>query len=157
MKKSFIFFSAVLLIISQYSVSQSLKETKYELSIEKFNKEKVRGETFWLVQCHLKNNSKDTLSYFSMSCSVTDFYLLDKKDLEIDGFDCDKNFPVILQIAPGETRSEVLRLFKSKHFNLISGNSIKIGLNIIETKSTDNFSIMRKNKNIIWSNSIALW
>ena len=91
-----------------------------------------------------------------MSCSWTEFYVVTIKGLEIDGFSCDKNIPTILSLLPGESRSEILRLFKGKDFNNTSSKFLKVGLNLIKTKSTLNFDEKLK-KNIVWSNEISLW
>ena len=142
---------------SGHSIAQLPNERPYTLKITKFNKEKIRGETFWLIECFLKNNSKDTLSYLSMSCSWTNFYAVNKKELEIEGFECDKNIATILQVASGQNRAVVLRLYKNRRFKTLTATSIKVGLNIIEANSTEYFNEKLKKKNIIWSNSIALW
>ena len=157
MKTRFIFYYFLFLIASQHSIAQVINEGPYNLKIAKFNKEKVRGKTFWLIECFLKNNSKTTLSYLSMSCSWTDFYTVSNKELEIGGFECDKNFPTILQVPSGKNRAVVLRLYKSKNFKALTATSIKIGLNIIEASSSKYFDEKMKKKNVIWSNSIALW
>ena len=156
MKIRFAFYF-IFLIVSTQNVSAQLPNDKvFELKINKFSQEKVRGQTFWLIECHLQNYSKDTLSYLSMSCSRTYFFTLNNNGLEIEEFECDKNFPVILEIAPGETRSEVIRLFQKDEKKKIHNTTIKLGLKVIETKSTDNFEKMIKNGNITWSNSISL-
>ena len=130
MKTGFVMCSILVLgMLTNCSVS-STKPDNFQLQIEKFNKENVRGKDYWLLKCILKNNNKDTLSYLSMSCSWTEFYVVTIKGLEIDGFSCDKNIPTILSLLPGESRSEILRLFKGKDFNNTSSKFLKVGLNL---------------------------
>ncbi len=85
-------------------MAQTNKEPSYKLTVQKFNKENVRGIDNWLIECALTNHSKDTMNYLSMSCSWTDFYTVDKKELDIESFLCNKNVPTILTLAPGENR-----------------------------------------------------
>lgn len=157
MKIAFTILPFLLLLLFSTSKAQNGKEMRYDFKASKFNKEKVNGETYWLVECVLSNNSKDTLNYLSMSCSWTDFYSADLKHLEIEAFLCDKNFPVIVSIPPGKTMKVVLRFFKSKKIKQLSSKFFKVGLNLIETKSTMNFENKINSRNIIWSNSVELW
>jgi hypothetical protein len=157
MKPRFLIFFLLILQASTESNAQVTSKNNYTLKIERFLKESVRGTKFWLVECTLTNFSKDTLSYLTMSCSWTDFYSVDKKEFEIDGFECDKNIPTLITIAPGESRQEVLRLFNRKNLLDSKSKKFKVGLNLIITTSTSNFKSKLKIKNILWSNVISLW
>ncbi len=157
MKLRFLILFLLILLASIASNAQATSKNNYTLKIKKFLQESVRGTKFWLVECTLTNYSKDTLNYLSMSCSWTDFYSVNKKEFEIDGFECDNNIPRVITIVPGESRQEVLRLFNRKNLLDSKSTKFKVGINLIMTASTSNFINKLKIKNIIWSNVISLW
>lgn len=152
--------SAICSIIFLLLLSLNLKAQSSNgctLQIRKHIKETIRGKTFWLINCTLSNTSRSPLSYFSMSCSWTDFYSVDQKEIEIEGFACDKNVPVIWVLKPGESREETLRLYLPNENKKTGLKTFKIGMNIIKSTTTTDFDKKIKTKNIIWSNEMSLW
>jgi hypothetical protein len=94
-----------------------------------------------------------------MSCSWQDFYSVDSKELQVDGQDCDKNIPIILTLAPGESKTVEIRLLMDQTI-YASEIKFKIGFNLMKVSSTQkefdfDFNEQQKKKNIIWSNIIS--
>ncbi|AWH84434.1 hypothetical protein HYN59_04570 [Flavobacterium album] len=127
----------------------------YILSIKKGKEVIERGKVFWVIPVTLTNSSKDTLKYYSMSCSWQDFYDVDNLNLHVEEVPCDKNVPEILQLAPGKRKNVILRLE-------FTGNSSKInfrvGLNLIHYsgKWMHGWDLPHSPKNMIWSNQIRM-
>jgi hypothetical protein len=153
MRKAFTYSIIFFNILLSHSYGQKDSSAKYSLFIESFSKEKIHGDSNWLVKCSLINHSKDTLEYWSMLCSWTDFYTVENKGMEIDGFECDKNFPITKLLEPNKTNTVVLRLFKKRDSKQLR-EKIKIGFVLIKANRTLNLNEMISSENIIWSNSI---
>jgi hypothetical protein len=120
---------------------------------------KENKQRFLITPTTLTNNTKDTLKYYSMSCSWQDFYSVDSKELQVDGQDCDKNIPIILTLAPGESKTVEIRLLMDQTI-YASEIKFKIGFNLMKVSSTQkefdfDFNEQQKKKNIIWSNIIS--
>ncbi|MCL9804885.1 DUF4352 domain-containing protein [Flavobacterium amniphilum] len=132
--------------------------TDYVLTVKKGKTIKRNKQLYLIVPVTLTNNSKDILNYLSMSCSWEDLYVVDHKNLTIEGSVCDKNIPTILTLAPGKKKTVALKLITGQ----VSGTAkkeFKIGYNLIKsTKRQDLFqySTLKKKKNIIWSNTVSI-
>jgi len=138
--------------------SQTNKNKDYQLVIEKGKIVKIETQTFWEIPATLINKTKDTLKYFSMSCSWQDFYSVDNKKLQVEPVECDRNFPITLTLAPNQSRKAIVRLLISQTMDA-SEISFKIGFNLIQIKSSTDkydFNEQRKMKNMIWSNVISM-
>ena len=152
-----LFTSAILLFVG-FTFSQTEKNKDYTLTITKGKVVKENKQTFWVTPTTLTNNTKDTLKYFSMSCSWQDFYSVDNSKLQVEGTLCDKNIPTILTLAPGQSRAVEIRLLISQTMDASTIN-FKIGFNIMKVKSSANkfdFNEQTKKKNVIWSNIISM-
>jgi len=77
---------------------------------KKENPLKNKNETCWIIPTTLKNNTKDTLNYLSMTCSWEEFYLVDNSKLEVEQKGCDKNMPKMLTLAPGQKATVEIKL-----------------------------------------------
>jgi len=142
----------------KYEAEQKLKKKDYTLTITKGVAIKENNRTFWVIPITLINKSKDTLNYFSMSCSWQDFYSIDNSKLQIEIAECDKNVPTILTLPPGKSRTEKIRLFTNQNTNL-SGEKLKLGFNLIKPtafQKASNFNKENDNGVILWSNTITL-
>ncbi|MEL1246036.1 hypothetical protein AAEO56_17310 [Flavobacterium sp. DGU11] len=148
----------LLLIITLCFLSNAYAQPSndnYTLTIKKGKEVKERGKVFWAIPVTLTNSSKDTLKYYSMSCSWQEFYDVDNLNLNVEGVPCDKNIPEILQLAPGQRKTVILRLE-------LTGNSSKInfrvGLNLIHYsgKWMHGWDLPHSPKNMIWSNQITM-
>jgi hypothetical protein len=133
-------------------------DKKRELYIENHkSKSCKRGQTTFLITpSTLTNNTKDTLRYYSMSCSWQDFYSVDSNKLQVEGNECDKNIPTILTLAPGQSRTVEIKLLISQTIDA-SEIKFKIGFNLMKVSGTKNefdFRELQKKENIIWSNTI---
>lgn len=138
--------------------SQTEKKENYTLTIKKGKVIKENKQRFLITPATLTNNTKDTLKYYSMSCSWQDFYSVDSKELQVDGQDCDKNIPIILTLAPGESKTVEIRLLMDQTI-YASEIKFKIGFDLMKVSSTQkefdfDFNEQQKKKNIIWSNII---
>ncbi len=156
--KSYRILSLLFALLSLQSYSQNIKTTDYTVEIKKGKVIKENGEIHYEILTTLSNNSKDTLKYFSMSCSWQDFYSVDNKDLTVEVSLCDKNFPVVLFLPPNMSRREHLRLL-IKQPKRDSRTTFKIGLNIMQAESSESKfdpSEETMKKNVIWSNTITM-
>lgn len=149
-----------ILLSNSVTFSQNYKNENYTLTIIKGKVVKENKQTFWETPTTLTNNTKDTLRYFSMSCSWQDFYSVDNNKLQIEGALCDKNAPTILTLAPGQTRTTVVRLLISQTMDA-PDIKFKIGFNLMKvSKGQKLFDYdhkeEQKKKNVIWSNVISM-
>lgn len=146
------------LLFNCLTFSQTAKKAKQILTIKKGKVIEENKQRFLMTPATLTNNTKDTLKYYSMSCSWQDFYSVDSKELQVDGQDCDKNIPIILTLAPGESKTVEIRLLMDQTI-YASEIKFKIGFNLMKVSSTQkefdfDFNEQQKKKNIIWSNII---
>lgn len=146
------------LLFNCLTFSQTAKKENYTLTIKKGKVIEENKQRFLMTPATLTNNTKDTLKYYSMSCSWQDFYSVDSKELQVDGQDCDKNIPIILTLAPGESKTVEIRLLMDQTI-YASEIKFKIGFNLMKVSSTQkefdfDFNEQQKKKNIIWSNII---
>ena len=155
-----IILTLAVLHFNNVTFSQTSKGTDYTLTITKWKVLKENKQTFWVTPTTLTNNTKDTLRYFSMSCSWQDFYSVDNRKLQVEGTPCDKNIPTILTLAPGQSRTVEIRLLISQTMDA-SEIKFKIGFNLMKVSATKkshdfDFKEEQKKKNIIWSNVISM-
>ncbi len=144
-------FILTLLIITTLSCKKSDDVT---FTISNVKEIDFEGRKFQLIKTNLTNNTKNTLQYYSMSCSYQDFYFLYGQELFFDDTDCDKNMPIIITLLPNESKEVQLKLRKSP--KIVYGN-IKIGFflyKVDKEKSYDDNQINLK-KNLIVSNPIS--
>ncbi len=150
----------IILLFSGLSNSQTTLKNDYKLTITKGKVVKENKQTFWVIPTTLTNNSKDTLRYFSMSCSWQEFYSVDNKKLQIEIAECDKNIPTILILAPRQSKTVEIRLLISQTMDA-SEIKFKIGLNLMKVSRTQksfdfDFQEEQKKKNVIWSDLISM-
>lgn len=160
MTKLFSISTILILLFSGFSYSQKTSENDYTLTIKKGKVTKENKQTFWVIPTTFTNNSKDTLRYYSMSCSWQDFYSVDNKKLKIEIAECDKNVPTILTLAPKQSKTVEIRLLISQTI-YASEIKFKIGFNLMKVSKTQkpfdfDFKKEHKKENIIWSNLITM-
>ena len=149
-----IILTIAVLLFNCLTFSQTAKKENYALTIIKGKVIKENKQRFLITPTTLTNNTKDTLRYYSMSCSWQDFYSVDKKELQVDGQECDKNTPTILTLALGESKTVEIRLLMNQTIDA-SEIKFKIGFNLMKVSNTQkefDFNEQQKKKNIIWSN-----
>lgn len=149
-----------ILISSCIASPKSKIQVNYSFTIAKGKVIKENNETILIIPTTLTNNTKDTLSYYSMSCSYNDFYSVDNPSLKVEGSNCDKNIPSILTLAPSHSRKVEIRLILSQGIDNAE-IKFKIGFNLLKESKTEGYlsrglSAMRQKKNIIWSNEISI-
>lgn len=154
-----IILTITVLLFNCVTFSQIEKKDNYTLTIIKGKVIIENKHTFWITPATLTNNTKDTLRYYSMSCSWQVFYTVDSNKLQVAEKECDKNIPTILTLAPGQSRTDEIRLLISKRVDA-SEIKFKIGLNLmkvsrIQTVFDFNLKEELKKRNIIWSNIIS--
>ncbi len=147
----------VLVFIISFGFSKLNSNNEVVFSIEKGKELKENNQLFQLIPTSLKNISKDTLYYASMSCSWQDLYYVKGNELLFNGIDCDKNSPVILALAPREIKKVTLKL-RTTH--KIYYDHVKLAFNFIKLKNkTDKIDtdlIYKINKsNLIYSNIVS--
>lgn len=154
MKKLITILTLFLLANSAFSQTGN-----YELVIEKIKTEK-RGKPVIWVMATLSNHSKETLRYFSTSCSWQELYTTDNKKLQLQTFDCNKNIPLILTLAPEKSTTVSISFFVNPAIKT-SERKFKIGFNLMKATDTQkpsdfDFKEAGKKKNLIWSNRISM-
>src|SRR5579872_2872415 len=53
-----------------------------------------------VVKAILSNNSNDTLKYVNMTCGWDEAFTTNNKNIRINGWGCDSNFPTVYKIPP---------------------------------------------------------
>lgn len=157
-KYSLIIFIMIGICIGFSSIVSS--DQNVVLTIQKGEKIKENKVTYWIIPTTLTNNTKDTLNYFSMSCSWQDFYSINSRKLQIEPSECFKNIPVILTLALGKKEKVNIKLQISQTMDAPKIN-FKIGFNLIKVKSGQSFfdfdlNEEGKKKQMIWSNEISM-
>lgn len=155
-----ILLTTVILLFANSSFSQTEKKADYKLTITKGKVVKENKQTFWVTPTTLTNNTKDTLKYFSMSCSWQDFYSVDNSKLVVEDTPCDKNIPTILTLTPGQSKTVEIRLLISQTMDS-SKIKFRIGFNLMKLVKNQkvyefDFKEEKKKKNVIWSNIISM-
>ncbi|MCD0465423.1 hypothetical protein [Flavobacterium sp. ENC] len=153
-----IILTVAVLLFHCLTFSQTVKKENYTLTIIRGKVVKENNQTFWITPATLTNNTKDTLRYYSMSCSWQSFYSVDNNKLQVEAKNCDKNIPIILTLAPGKSRTLKIRLLMRQTI-ATSKIKFKIGFNLMKVSGTHkefnfDFEEQQKKKNIIWSNII---
>ncbi len=69
------------------------------------------------VSLTIKNNSSKTIYIWLMTCSWTDYFIVNNDYIFIGGQDCDHNFPEIVEFKPGESKEYKTTLIKSIKFD----------------------------------------
>jgi len=118
--------------------------------IEKQNK-KPNSDPL-LIKVALTNNSSDTFSYASMSCSWQDFYFTNVAGLTIAVEVCNSNHPVLIKIAPHKSEVRTLCLLPQNYKELYN-MKFKIGVKLLLTQTYKEIHHL-KNHIIIWSNEL---
>jgi len=134
----------------------------YPLQNEDFNVqiinekvEKNESNELYTVSVTLKNNTNDTLRYYTMSCSWWNFYSVDNHDYKIKTDNCDKNIAKILKLAPH--KSNTINIILTRNIEQVDQNKqFRIGFRLVKAKDTagplDFFQ--PKEDYILWSNKI---
>jgi hypothetical protein len=149
----------IIVFISFYGqgVCQSNELNNYTLKAEKISTVNDRGKTFLVVMTTLTNHSKDTLKYNSDSCSWQDYYSVNEPYLQVETAQCDKYIPIVLTLAPGQSRQVELRLL-SKRKTTVSQMKFKVGFHLLlDRVYKDDYEVSEEfRKNVIWSNEISM-
>ena len=148
-----------MLLFSNLTFTQTVKIEKYSLTIEKSQIKIDNKNSFLIVPTSLKNNSNDTLKFYSMSCSWQLFYLVDNKNLKIELVGCDKNIPIILTLNPGQIRTIEIKLLINQKIDKGTEIKFRIGFNLLrklDNQKMFDFKDVLNKKNVIWSNMITM-
>lgn len=113
-----------------------------------------------LVPVILHNNSDETLSFYSMTCSWYVFFAINKKeDIWLPGWDCDKNIPQIITVAPHKDFARNLTIIYNA--GIKSGSSYRVSMSLLKAVPNKKYvwdfwpnEYVRFNK--LWSNEIAI-
>lgn len=111
-----------------------------------------------LVKTILTNNSSDTLTFLSMSCSWEDPYITDSQQFYIEGSNCDENGPVLISLASHTTEERILKLLPKNKTVSSSPTTFKIGFHLVKANKSNYVYIYSQMKafwdmnNVIWSN-----
>ena len=154
------FTTFVILALLLAFCSFKSSEQDYILNVQKGKSLKNKNETCWIIPTTLKNNTKDTLNYLSMTCSWEEFYSVDNSKLEVEQKACDKNMPKMLTLAPGQRETVEIKLIIIDSLD-IAETKFKIGFNLMKVSKKTIYNLNyieeeQKKKNVIWSNVISL-
>ncbi|MCW4469131.1 hypothetical protein OGH69_09160 [Flavobacterium sp. MFBS3-15] len=148
----FLMISAIFYITPVYRPASN---ENYILTSKKGKEIEEDGKKFLAIPVTLTNTSKDTLAYYTMSCSWQDFYVIDNELLKIEQVPCESNIYVPEKVAPGKSTTVILRLEKP----VLTGRiKFRTGLNIVPYSAKEKFNreMFRSKKNIIWSNEVTM-
>lgn len=116
----------------------------------------IKGTKKYLtVPVILFNNTNDTLRYLSMTCSYQQFYLLDSKMLKWDEWNCNKNIPVTLSLAPHMRSSVELKFMFVNSYKLPI--KYRVGMELVKDEKNNSINLLLHKKVdsiIIWSNTL---
>ncbi len=141
------------------SVNEGMIAKSHDTLVTRFTKSKSELGKIINVPIVIHNNSDDTLKFYSMSCSWSDFYGTNSKDINISAWRCEKNVPEIVEIKPHGVYKQYLPIiYNSK---LRKGEKYKISLSLNKCSNTNNslwgFDIEEYTRfNKIWSNEITI-
>jgi hypothetical protein len=83
-------------------------DRKYRLRAEAPKAIQKNGQTSWLVRTTLTNRSRDTLFYFSSTCSEAPYFMVDAVSLYVDFKKCDSYEQTVIAVPPkGKRRIEL--------------------------------------------------
>ena len=128
------------------------------------NEFKGHGGVFYSICLDLINNTDSVTSFWVMSCSWQDNWIFNTDTVRFYSQGCDKNYPIVEKIEPGQklTYDGVLHCLDT--LNSINQTTIKIGFVLIKEKEFLETSDFRnvltgkilERKDIIWSESIQI-
>ena len=125
-----------------------IKAAKNEYS---YLKEKV-----FTIPVTVHNNSNESLTYYSMSCSWDEFYHIDNKNFVVLGSPCDKNIPTEVTVPAHAAHASIIAFICRKN-NLKNPENFRVGLNINKNFTEDPFHGYDEELriyNIVWSNEV---
>lgn len=152
------------------SYSKKLYSTEIRTNSYVIKSDSVK-QKYFDISLEIKNISDKTIKIWLMSCSWDENFIVNNNYIFINGHDCDKNFPDLVEFKPGESKVYTNTLFKSIKFdypckNCIYGPQVettKLGLIIIDDifNSTDtlDYDIAMGDKSkwkMVWSNPLYL-
>jgi hypothetical protein len=156
--KTLIIFLMLSIVFSKQIFSQSVKNNEFSLLIKKGTVVKTSAQNIWTIPTTMTNLSHDTLKYFSVRCSWQDFFFVDNPNLFMLKSTCEKNNPLVLKLAPGQSRTVGLKLLITPTLDT-SIIRFKVGFNLIRAnKPLSEFNIkdVLFKENVIWSNEMKI-
>jgi len=118
----------------------------------------IKGKLFHGKVFHIPvtvhNNSKETLKFYSMTCSWQEFYHIDNKDIEVLMPPCESNTPTEVVVPAHSFHTEIIA-FTCKKNSLKNPKHFRVGLNITKNASDDPFYSYNEERrlyNVVWSN-----
>lgn len=145
----------VLVLVIIYLLFGFSTKTEPELTL-KVVKVKWLGEGKYDIGVELYNNSKQKISFLSMYCSDSGFYLTDNNEVTVVPKPCDKNFPIKVTILRNKYRTGNLQLELAKNAKQAQ---FKVGFRFIEipeTMTVNEFDSTSVQSVTVWSNTIQL-
>ena len=130
---------------------------KYTLTAGRPEIKKASGEQWLQVWVTLTNTTKDTLKYYTMTCSWQNFYCIDNPDVKIEDVPCDKNIFTLITLPPGKSNTVLLKLYPAD--NSHKQLSFKIGMNLVfyrKLLSSNEIRNEMDKRNIIWTKPITV-
>jgi hypothetical protein len=130
-----------------------------DIAIRKF-KDKIpkRGKVV-NVPVKLYNHTRDTLKFYTMSCSWNEIFGTDHQNIGMRAWPCDKNAPMIIKIAPRGEYRKILPIVYPSTFK--KGEKYRIYISLLKVNRNDkwgwDFSPNEYNRfNKVWSNEIVI-
>jgi hypothetical protein len=150
-----------LILFSSFSKKNKLPNSgiSLKITVESFHQESLK------IKTELKNNTTDTLSYLSMTCSWWEFYHFSTMAIKKKSCRCDSNTPTVIKIAPNEIHKEILDLKIINKKLFLENTLYKVGFEFIPVALDDNLydleytyrdCYFKGKKELIWSNEIKL-
>ena len=143
----------VLLVVYLFFGFSTMTEPELTLKVVKI---KWLGEGKYDIGVELYNDSRQKISFLSMYCSDSGFYLTDNENVTVVPKPCDKNFPIKVNILRNKYRTGNLQLELDKNAKQAQ---FKVGFKFIEIPETiqlTEFDTTAAKSVTVWSNTIQL-
>jgi hypothetical protein len=111
----------------------ALFKKKHPFEVKDLKQVQKDGNTSWTVRATLTNRSKDTLFYFSSTCSEPANYMIDTMALFVDVKCCDTDQQTVIAIPPRGQRTVDLEI--SAHKSVTSSIPFRIFFIIYKAKN----------------------
>lgn len=107
-----------------------------------------------IVVAKAYNNSKDTISFLTMSCARERNWKIKSPNLQVGLFDCYSDVPTLIKLGPNQYLTNFIKIKLLKPLKEIINEKIIIGFNLVEAKElefTQSMKLIEETNNILWS------
>lgn len=135
--------------------NKPIEKPMYELTIDSLQKTNI-SETLeeenvdnYFIQISLKNNSNDTLKFWTMSCSWSANFIFDSNSIYFCPWDCNKNIPKCYLLKQNDIQTWRASVDVNKGYD--KSQKIKVGFILMRGES---MNCQNMKLDTIWSEPI---